>query len=129
MADRQQPKIIIENNSGFGGRAQQITLDTNRVDIAAEGTSRFANAIAFSTRAWWIDLTQWITFPAFAFSLAKVTYLYGWVSPMLIAVCLALPLGFLVIQIAFVVSSRPRLTGPAIARIASIALGAFIGAF
>jgi hypothetical protein len=129
MADRQQPKIIIENQSGFGGRAQQITLDTNRVDIAAEGSSRFANAIAFSTRAWWIDLTQWVTIPAFAFSLAKCAYLYGWASPMFIALCLALPLGFLIVQIAFVISSRPRLMGPAIARIASIILGAFIGVF
>ena len=44
------PKILIENQNALGHNVEAVTLDTNRVNVQGETTSRFANMIALSSR-------------------------------------------------------------------------------
>lgn len=69
------PKILIENQSALGRNVEQVTLDSNRVNIQSETNSRLANFIAISSRGLWIDCSQWLAYSAGFFSLVKLAVL------------------------------------------------------
>lgn len=71
------PKILIENQNALGHNVG-IALDTNRVNVRAETSSRLANFIALSSRGLWVDCSQWLVYSAGFFSLVKLAVL----SPM-----------------------------------------------
>ena len=68
------PKVLIQNQ-GLGGAVEQVTLDTNRVNVQSETNSRFANFIALSSRGLWVDVSQWVIYSAGFFSLVKLAFL------------------------------------------------------
>ena len=69
------PKVLIENQNALGRNVEQVTLDTNRVNIKGETHSRFANGIALSSRGLWVDCSQWLIYSAGFFSLVKLAIL------------------------------------------------------
>lgn len=69
------PKVLIENQNALGCNVEQVTLDTNRVNIKGETHSRLANAIALSSRGLWVDCSQWLIYSAGFFSLVKLAVL------------------------------------------------------
>ena len=69
------PKVLIENQNALGRNVEQVTLDTNRVNIKGETHSRFANGIALSSRGLWVDCSQWVIYSAGFFSLVKLAIL------------------------------------------------------
>lgn len=69
------PKVLIENQNALGRNVEQVTLDTNRVNIKGETYSRLANGIALSSRGLWVDCSQWVIYSAGFFSLAKLAVL------------------------------------------------------
>ncbi len=87
----QQPKILIENQNALGHNVEQVTLDTNRVDIVDETTWRLGNLIALSSRGLWVDVTAWIVYAAAAFSLSELALIMGvplWSIDLLLSVSL-----------------------------------------
>lgn len=70
-----KPKVLIQNQGPLGGAVEQVTLDTNRVNIKGETASRFANFIALSSRGIWVDCSQWLMYSAGFFSLVKLALL------------------------------------------------------
>lgn len=72
------PKVLIENQNALGRNVEQVTLDTNRVNIKGETYSRLANLVALSSRGLWVDCSQWLIYSAGFFSLVKLAIL----SPM-----------------------------------------------
>ena len=70
-----KPKVLIQNQGPLGGAVEQVTLDTNRVNIKGETSSRVANFIALSSRGLWVDCSQWLIYSAGFFSLVKLAIL------------------------------------------------------
>ena len=70
-----KPKVLIQNQGPLGGAVEQVTLDTNRVNIKGETSSRVANFIALSSRGLWVDCSQWLIYSAGFFSLLKLAIL------------------------------------------------------
>ena len=66
------PKVLIENQNALGRNVEQVTLDTNRVNVKRETTSRLANLIALSSRGLWVDCSQWLMYSAGFFTLVKL---------------------------------------------------------
>lgn len=69
------PKVLIENQNVLGHNVEQVTLDTNRVNIKGETSSRVANFIALSSRGLWVDCSQWLVYSSGFFSLVKLAIL------------------------------------------------------
>lgn len=119
------PKILVENQNALGHNVEQITLDTNRVDIQRETHSRLANAVALSSRGLWIDCSQWITYTAGFFSLVKLALL----SPLpLWSILLAagVPLVIFFVLLVDVCQRRKSLRLHAAARFMLMAVGGAI---
>jgi hypothetical protein len=119
------PKILIENPNGLGSPVEQVTLDTNRVNVLNETTSRLANMVAISSRGTWVDVTQWITYPAAVFSVGKLALLAG-AAPWAVALLLGVPLVVLTSLLGSVVEQRPKLKTHAATRFASLAIGTLL---
>ena len=116
------PKVLIENQNALGNNVEQVTLDTNRVNIQGETTSRFANAIALSSRGLWVDVTQWIVYAAAAFSVADLALRLG-VAVWVILLYLGLPLLVLIICIYATVQRRKTLSAQGYFRLFLITIG------
>lgn len=71
------PKILIENQNALGHNVEQVSLDTNRVNVQTETTARIANLIAVSSRGIWIDLSQWLSYSAALFACTNLALLAG----------------------------------------------------
>ena len=69
------PKVLIENQNALGRNVEQVTLDTNRVNIKVETSSRIANLVALSSRGLWVDCSQWLVYSAGFFTLVKLAIL------------------------------------------------------
>ncbi len=69
------PKVLIENQNALGRNVEQVTLDTNRVNIKGETSSRVANFIALSSRGLWVDCSQWLVYSAGFFTIVKLALL------------------------------------------------------
>lgn len=83
------PKILIENQNALGHNVEQVSLDTNRVNVQSETTSRIANLVAISSRGLWVDVTSWIVYCAAAFSVADLALQMGaaeWAVMMLLGI-------------------------------------------
>lgn len=83
------PKILIENQNALGHNVEQVSLDTNRVNVQSETTSRIANLVAISSRGLWVDVTSWIVYCAAAFSVADLSLQMGaaeWAVMMLLGI-------------------------------------------
>ena len=116
------PKILIENQNALGKNVEQVTLDTNRVDIQRETTSRFANMIALSSRGLWVDITQWIAYAAVAFAVADLALLLG-ASEWAVLAYFGLPALILVTCIYITTRRRKTLSLQGFLRILLITIG------
>lgn len=103
-----EPKILIENQNALGHNVEQVTLDTNRVDLIDETTWRLGNMIAISSRGVWIDVSSWIVYSAAAFSAAEMARDMG--APLWsIDLFLGIPIATLTLLIGSAVTRRPTL--------------------
>lgn len=108
MPPSNQPKILIENQNALGHNVEQVTLDTNRVDLVDESTWRLGNVIALSSRGLWVDVSSWIVYCAAAVSLAELALSMG--APMWsIDLLLGLPLITLSVIIGCIMQRRSHL--------------------
>ena len=119
------PKVLIENQNALGHNVEAVTLDTNRVNVQGETTSRFANMIALSSRGIWVDVSQWIVYSAAAFSLSDLLLASG-SAPWAVLLLLGLPLLVLCFSIASTIESRKRLRPHGYFRYFLLFLGAAI---
>ncbi|MGB3655667.1 MAG: hypothetical protein WBA41_31270 [Rivularia sp. (in: cyanobacteria)] len=121
------PKVLIQNQGPLGGAVEQVTLDTNRVNIKGETSSRLANLIALSSRGLWVDCSQWLAYSAGFFSLVKLALL----SPLpLWSVALAggVPFFLFFVMIAETCDRRKSLQIDGFVRFSLIFVGGVIGA-
>ncbi|MGB3298393.1 MAG: hypothetical protein WBA76_08995 [Phormidesmis sp.] len=119
------PKILIENQNALGHNVEQVVLDTNRVNIHSETTSRLANAIAISSRGLWVDLSSWIVYCAAAFSIAGLALDMG-AAPWAIGLLLGVPLISFATLIGAVIDRRPALAPHGLIRFLLLFIGAAI---
>ena len=116
------PKVLIENQNALGHNVEQVTLDTNRVNIQGESTSRFANAIALSSRGLWVDITQWIVYAAAAFAVGDLALALG-AADWAVLLYLGLPFVVLLISIHLTVQRRKTLQAHGYLRIFLLSIG------
>lgn len=119
------PKVLIENQNALGQNVEQVTLDTNRVDIQRETHSRLANAVALSSRGLWIDCSQWIAYSAGFFSLAKLSLLSA-LPLWAIALVFGVPLFIFFVLLADVCQRRKSLRLHALTRFVLMVVGGAI---
>ncbi|MBE9063296.1 hypothetical protein [cf. Phormidesmis sp. LEGE 11477] len=119
------PKIIIENQNALGQTAEQVELDTNRVDVHSETTSRIANLVAISSRGVWIDVTSWIVYCAAAFSVADLALDMG-AADWAVYLLLGIPLLTLFWLIATAMERRTTLIPHGLFRLLLLSIGAAI---
>lgn len=121
----QAPKILIENQNALGHNVEQVTLDTNRINIQSETADRFANVVAISSRGLWVDCTQWLVYSAGFFSLAKLALLssipFWW-----IVLGVGVPLYILFVAVADVCMRRRSLLLHAAVRFTLLCIGGVI---
>jgi len=119
------PKILIENQNALGHNVEQVTLDTNRVNIQSETTDRFANIVAISSRGLWVDCSQWMVYSAGFFSAVKIAWMMR--SPLWwIIIGAGVPLYILCIVISDVCLRRRSLLLHAAVRFTLLSLGGVI---
>ena len=119
------PKILIENQNALGHNVEQVTLDTNRINIQSETADRFANVVAISSRGLWVDCTQWMIYSSGFFSVVKL----AWQSqaPLWwIIVGAGVPLYILCVAVADVCIRRRSLLLHAAARFTLLGIGGVI---
>ena len=119
------PKILIENQNALGHNVEQVTLDTNRINIQSETADRFANVVSLSSRGLWVDCTQWLVYSAGFFSLAKL----AWLSPIplwWIVLAAGVPLYILFVMVADVCIRRRSLLLHAAVRFTLLWVGGVI---
>jgi hypothetical protein len=121
------PKILIENQGGFGPAVEQVALDTNRVNVAQETTSRLANMIAISSRATWADLTSWLSYTAAVFAVSKFLMFAG-VAPWLIALGVGVPVLLFLALMGAVLDRRATLAPHGMIRYFLLFIGAVVAA-
>ncbi|PZO49122.1 MAG: hypothetical protein DCF15_17225 [Phormidesmis priestleyi] len=119
------PQILIENQNALGHNVEQISLDTNRVNIHSETTSRLANAISISSRGLWVDVSSWLVYCAAAFSVASLALDMG-AAPWAVALLFGVPLISLTILIGAVIDRRPALAPHGMIRFLLLFIGAVI---
>ncbi|MEL6455635.1 MAG: hypothetical protein AAFQ40_13075 [Cyanobacteria bacterium J06623_5] len=116
------PKILIENQNALGRNVEAITLDTNRVNVQSETTSRLANLIALSSRGIWVDISQWSIYTAAAFAIGDLALTLG-AAPWAVLLSLCLPLLILAFSIYSTIQRRKTLAPHGLLRLFLLTLG------
>ena len=110
-ADKGNPKI--QYQTAFG--AEQLTLDDNRPNLAAESLFFFQNAVALKAYQLGADELIWLLVPAVYFRAIAGLYWVYLIGPAAAMFLLGLPIVTLIVAFSFLWSQASKTHGGAIA--------------